>query len=74
MSRRGASCLYFIPPNTTLNRSKYVELPKEKLKLYIHVHGCTIFIQDGAKLKGSHLLPENRPLGKNSPETAHISI
>ena len=40
--------LYFIPPNTTLNGLKYVELLEEKLKLYMHVYGCIIFMLDGA--------------------------
>ena len=46
MSCRGAAGLYFIPPNTTMNGPKYVELLKEKLKLHMHVHGCTILMQD----------------------------
>ena len=31
-----------------MNGIKYVQLLKEKLKLHVHVHGCTIFTQDGA--------------------------
>ena len=42
------SGLYFIPPNTTMNGPKYVELLKEKLNIYMHIHGCMIFMQDGA--------------------------
>ena len=38
MSCRGTAGLYFIPPNTTMNGPKDVELFKEKLKLHIHVH------------------------------------
>ena len=48
VSRHGAASLYVIPSNTTMNGPKYVELLKDKLKLYMHVHGCTIFMQDGA--------------------------
>ena len=48
MSCRGAVCLYFIQPNTTTNGPKYVELLKEKLKLHMHIQGCTIFVQDGS--------------------------
>ena len=38
----GAAGLYFIPPNTTMNGPKYVELLKEMLKLHMHIHDCTI--------------------------------
>ena len=48
ISCRGAAGLYIFPPNTTMNGPKYVELLKEMLKLHMHVHGCTIFMQDGA--------------------------
>ena len=48
MSCRGAAGLCFITPNTTMNGPKYVELIKEKLKLDMHVHGCTIFRQNVA--------------------------
>ena len=37
MSCCGAAGLYFIPPNTTKNGPKCVELLKEKLKLHTHV-------------------------------------
>ena len=39
----GAAGLNFIPPNTSMNGPKYVELFKKKLKLHMHVHGWTIF-------------------------------
>ena len=48
MSCFGPSGLYFIPPNTTMNGLRYVELLKEKLKLHMDLHKCTIFMQDGA--------------------------
>ncbi|KAI0217548.1 hypothetical protein LSAT2_030687, partial [Lamellibrachia satsuma] len=47
MSCFGHSGLYFIPPNTTMNGPRYVELLKEKLKLHMGIHKCTIFMQDG---------------------------
>ena len=47
-SLRGAAGLCFIPPNTTMTGPKYVVLIKEKLKLLMHVHGCTVLMQDGA--------------------------
>ena len=56
MSCRGAAGLYFIPPNTTMNRPWYVELLKEKLKL--HIHDCTIFMQDGVPCHRSKVVTE----------------
>ena len=47
MSCFGPSGLYFIPPNTTMNGPRYLELLKEKLKLHMDIHKCTIFMQDG---------------------------
>ena len=44
----GPSGLYFIPPNTTMNGPRYVELLKEKLKLHTDIHKCAIFMQDSA--------------------------
>ena len=44
----GPSGLYFIPPNTTMNGPMYVELLKEKLKLPMDIHKCTIFMKDVA--------------------------
>ena len=50
IARRARSCrgLYFIPPNTAMSRPKYVESLQEKPTLYMHVHNCTMFKQDGA--------------------------
>ena len=31
-----------------MNEPKYVVLLKETLKLHMHIHRCTIFVQDGA--------------------------
>ena len=46
MLYRDAVGLYFIPPNTAVNGPMYMELVREKLKLHLHVHGYTIFMQD----------------------------
>ena len=53
-----AAGLYFIPPNTAMNGPKYVELLKEKLKLHMYIHGCTIFMQDGAPCHRSKVATE----------------
>ena len=58
MSCRGAADLFFIPPNAAMNGSKYVELLKEKPKLQMHVHGCTVFKQDGASCHRSKVAVE----------------
>ena len=47
MSRNGVAALSFLPPGTTINESKYVQMLSEKLKLHLQVHNCQIFMQDG---------------------------
>ena len=54
MSCRGVVGSYVILSNTTINELKFVELLKEKL-MHMHVHGCTIFMQDGASCHRSKL-------------------
>ena len=48
MSRNGVAALSFLPPGTTINGPKYVQMLSEKLKLYLQVHNCQIFMQNGA--------------------------
>ena len=48
MCRNGVAALSFLPPGTTMNGPKYVQMLSEKLKLYMQVHNCKIFRQDGA--------------------------
>ena len=48
MSRKGVAALSFLPPGTTINGAKYVQMLSEKLKLHLQVHNCQIFMQDGA--------------------------
>ena len=48
MCRNGVAALSFLPPGTTMNGPKYVQLLSEKLKLHMQVHNCKIFMQDGA--------------------------
>ena len=47
MSRNGVAALSFLPPKTTMNGPKYVQMLLEKLKLHLQVHNCQIFMQDG---------------------------
>ena len=58
MSCVGAAGLYYIPLNTTMNGLKHVELLKEKLKLHMHIHGHTIFMQNGALCHRSKVVTE----------------
>ena len=58
MSCRVAAGLYFIPPNTSMNGPKYVELLKEKLKMHMHVNGCTIVMLDSAPCHRSKVATE----------------
>ena len=48
MCRNGVDALSFLPPGTTMNGPKYVQMLSEKLKLHMQVHNCKIFMQDGA--------------------------
>ena len=48
MSRNGVAALSFLPPGTTINGPKYVQMLSEKLKLHLQVHNCQIFMQDSA--------------------------
>ena len=48
MFRNGVAALSFLPPGTTMNGEKYVQMLSEKLKLHLHLHNCQIFMQDGA--------------------------
>ena len=48
MSRNGVAALSFLPPGTTINEPKYVQMLSEKLKLNLQVHNCQIFMQNGA--------------------------
>ena len=47
MSKSGTAGLYFLPQGTTMNVAKYVELLREKLKLHMYIHQCSIFMHDG---------------------------
>ena len=48
MSRNGVGALSFLPPGTTMNGPKYVQMLSEKLTFHLQVHNCQIFMQDGA--------------------------
>ena len=58
MSANGRTGLYFLPPGSTINGSKYVELPKKKLVLHMEIHNCAIFMHDGAPYHKSRLLQQ----------------
>ncbi len=44
----GTVALYFLPPKITMNGSRYLSLLREKLKLRMAVHRCSIFMHDEA--------------------------
>ena len=64
ISEHGVTGISFLPPGTTMNGPRYVKLLGEKLKIYMAVHNCTIFMQDGAPCHRSKVaktfLGENR--------------
>ena len=78
ISKHGVAGIFFLPPGTTMNGPRYIELLAEKLKIYMAVHNCTIFMQDGAPCHGSKVaktfLAENRIKVLDWPATALTSI
>ena len=58
MSANGTAGLYFLPPKSTMNGSKYVELLKEKLVIHMQIHNCTIFMHDGAPCHKSKVVQQ----------------
>ena len=58
MSTKGIDGLYFLPPGSTRNGSKYVELFKEKLVQHVKIYDCTIFMHDGALCHKSRLVQQ----------------
>ena len=48
MSSMGTAGLYFVPPKTTINGKKYVNLLKSKLEINMTVHNCQSFMNDSA--------------------------
>ena len=43
MSVNGTAGLFFLPPETTMNGQKYVDLLKDKLELHMAIHKCKNF-------------------------------
>ena len=56
MSSMGTAGLYFLPPGTTINGEKYLNLLKSKLELYVTVHNFQIFMHDGVPCHRSKLV------------------
>ena len=48
MSVSGTAGLFFMPPKTTMNGNRYLNLLREKLKLHMKVHRRSVFMHDGA--------------------------
>lgn len=40
------SIVHFLPPKTTMNGSRYLNLLRDKLKFHMQFHRCPILIQD----------------------------
>ena len=47
MSVSGTAALYFLPAGVTMYGSRYVNLLREKLQLYMVVNQCSVFMYDG---------------------------
>ena len=52
MSCHRTAGLYFLPPNTTMNGPRYVEI------LHVEIHNCTVFMQDGISCHRSKVVSE----------------
>ena len=48
MSVSGTAALFFMPPKTTMNGNRYLNLLRAKLKLHMQVHRCSVFMHGGA--------------------------
>jgi len=42
ISEHGVAGIFFLPPGTTMNGPRYVELLVEKLKINMAVHNCSV--------------------------------
>ena len=56
MSAKGTPGLYFLPHSMTMNGSRYLNVLKEKLELYMNVHQCDTFMHDDAPCHRSTLV------------------
>ena len=78
MSRNDVAALSFLPPETTMNELKYVQMLSKKLKLHLQVHNCQIFMQDGTPCHSSkvakNLLDSNNIGLFEGQQTVRIQI
>ena len=78
MCRNGVAALSLLPPGTTMNGPKYVQMLSEKLKFHMQVHNCKIFMQDGAPCHRSEVaknfLNDNNIQLSSGQETARTLI
>ena len=58
MPINGMAELFFLPPGTTMNGQKYVDLLKDKLELHMATHKCKIFMQNGAPCHRSKIVTQ----------------
>ncbi len=49
----GCGGLFFLPKDTTMNWERYQELLQDHLLLFMEIHGCSHFLQDGAPCHAS---------------------
>ena len=56
ISAKGNTGFFFLPPKTSMNGQKYLELLKEKLQFHMQVHDCDVFMQDGAPCHRSKIV------------------
>jgi hypothetical protein len=49
----GCTGLYFLTKNTTINSTRYQEVMEDHLLMFMGIHGCTHFFQDGVPFHAS---------------------
>ena len=58
MSSNGTAGFLFLVIGTTMNSIRYCKMLKDKLKIYMAIHECNMFIQDGAPCHCSNLVSD----------------
>ena len=58
MSCNGSAGLYFSPLDTTMNSKKYLEILKDKLKIFVDIHQYKFFMHNGAPCHRSRIVSD----------------
>ena len=56
MSNNGTDGLFFLPIETTMNVFRHNKMLEKKIEIYMTIHECNMFMQDGARCQFSKLV------------------